>query len=107
MEFIWFCLQVLFWPVVLVVAAIASAIGFLLPYIVAVVGIALAFVIVAGAISGLISSSIWGKLKILAWIIALGTMFALPYLVHHRGWDALAALIALLAFFIYNQTREI
>lgn len=45
-------------------------------------------------------------LTIAAWIIALGAMFAAPYLVHNRGWDALAALGALLALFTYNQVRE-
>jgi hypothetical protein len=105
-EFIWFCLQALLWPVVLVIAAIASVVGFLLPYIAAVVGIALALVIVATAIGGLVTGSIWDRLKVLAWIVAMGTMFALPYLVHNRGWDALGALVALIAFFTYNQVRE-
>lgn len=45
-------------------------------------------------------------LKAMLWIAALGAMFAAPYLVHHRGWDAFAALVALLAFFTYNQVRE-
>jgi len=40
------------------------------------------------------------------WIIALGIAFASPYLIHNRGWDALAALGLLLALFTYNQVVE-
>lgn len=46
-------------------------------------------------------------LKIIAWIIALSAMFAAPYVIHNRGWDAFVALGLLLAGLTYNQVREL
>ena len=45
-------------------------------------------------------------LRVTFWIIALGIAFALPYLIHNRGWDAAAALGYVLALFTYNQVVE-
>jgi hypothetical protein len=106
-EFVWFFLVTVFWPVILAITVIASVISLILPYIAA------AFLILAGLVIGglgigtFFSSSIWGRLKIIAWVVAIAVAFALPYLVHNRGWSALAALGYVLALFTYNQVREI
>lgn len=44
--------------------------------------------------------------KPIIWIIVIAALFAAPYFVHHRGWDALVALLALLAAFTYLQCVE-
>lgn len=106
-EAVWFVLQTLLWPVVLIIAAIAAAINFLLPWAALLAGAAVALAIIGLAIGAFFSSSIWGKLKIIAWIIALSAMFAAPYVIHNRGWDAFVALGLLLVGFTYNQVREL
>ena len=106
-EAVWLILQALLWPVVLIIAAIAAAINFLLPWVALLAGAAVVLTIIGLAIGAFFSSSIWGKLKIIAWIIGLSAMFAAPYFIHNRGWDAFVALGLLLAGFTYNQVREL
>lgn len=106
-EAVWLILQALFWPVVLIISAIAAVINVLLPWVALLAGAAVALTIVGLAIGAFFSSSIWGKLKIIAWIIGLSAMFAAPYVIHNRGWDAFVALGLLVAGFTYNQVREL
>ena len=102
-EAVLFFLMTLLWPVALIITVILSVISFFLPYIVAVAGAAVALGMIGTAICGLITGTPWQRLKIFIGIIGFGVMFAAPFFIHHRGWDALAALLALLAAFIYVQ----
>lgn len=106
-ELIWAIIHIILAPVVLLAAPILFVIDLLLPYIVAVVGAALVIAFTGAAIYGLIFGSIRQKLKIIALITGLAAMFATPYFIHNRGWDAVAALGVLLAAFTYNQVREL
>ncbi len=106
-EFASALLHLLFAPLVLIGAIILAAIDLVLPYIVAVVGAGLVLTFTGAAIYGLVTGSIWQRLKVLAVIIGFCALFAMPYFIHNRGWDAVAALVVLLAAFTYNQVREL
>ncbi len=106
-EFVCFMLLTILWPVILIISLILAAIGLVLPYIVAMAGAAVVLVFIGAAICGLLTGSIRQRLKVLAWIVGFCALFAMPYFVHNRGWDAAAALGVLLVAFTYNQVREL
>lgn len=105
-EFVYFMLLTIFWPVILIISLILAVIGLVLPYIVVAALAAVALAFTGAAICGLLTGPIRQRLKVLAWIVGICAMFALPYVITPRGWDAVAALVVLLAAFTYNQVRE-
>lgn len=106
-EYVSLSLDAALFPLVIILTVMIYAFFFIMAAALAVFAVGVPVCLVLWGIAELRFNPRWPKpktvLQIIFWVTAIGAMFAAPYFITPKSWEAVACLAALIALFAYFQ----